>query len=510
MQKRNRVILTIVVLAMLVLTSTVSAQYSGYSWTTAYQVVNMGAAPADVTVEYYDSSGNIVTGATKYYQDIPVGGSQLVVQFIDDTGLGDGMYSAVISSDQPVAAIVNQQLIPVGATSYNPKPPFSTYSGESSGSTTITLPAVMYNWYNYYTEIFVQNVGSGDASNVDIAYIPGSMNGTPTGASGVADNDLAIPQFASIANSQQNKSALGAPSGTYAGRFLGSATITSDQPIIAVVNQHNVSAYKLMTYNGTASGTTDIAVPNYMRGYWGYYSTLLVANPSTSQTAHVTLTYTPDVDKSVVSSGSIGPVTVTHDVAPQTALTRHDGLTATDAQSDLDDNPVYTRFFGSIAISSDIPVVAQVNVEAVQSGDDQAGSFNGIPVSSATQNIVVPVILADYYSYYTTLIVQNTTGTAGSCDVTYTSDGVYSAVKNHSATYTHSLPANGSFTVYEGRKGNLEIGDINHDPQWRSGGKQQFLGAASISCTVNAVAFVNEESDITQRDSMYTFNTFNK
>lgn len=510
MQKRNRVILTIVVLAMLVLTSTVSAQYSGFSWTTAYQVVNMGNAPADVTVEYYDASGNIVAGATKTFQDIPVGGSQLVVQFIDDTGLGDGMYSAVISSDQPIAAIVNQQLVPVGATSYSPKPPFSTYSGASSGSTTITLPAVMYNWYNYYTEIFVQNVGSADASNVDIAYIPGKIGAEFTGASGVADNDLAIPQFASIANSQQNKTALGAPSGTFAGRFLGSATITSDQPIIAVVNQHNVSAYKLMTYNGFAGGATDIAVPNYMRGYFGYYSTLLVANPSASQVAHVTLTYTPSGPYNVVSTGSVGPVTVSYDVDPQTALTRHDGLSATDAQSDLDDDPVYTRFFGSVAITSDIPVVAQVNVEAVQSGDDQAGSFNGIPVSSATQNIVVPVILADYYSYYTTLVVQNTTGTDGSCDVTYTSDSVYSAVKNHSKTYTHTLPGNEAFSVYEGRKGNIEVGDINHDPEWRAGGKQQFIGAASITCTVNAVAFVNEESDISQKDSMYTFNTFNK
>jgi hypothetical protein len=155
-------------------------------------------------------------------------------------------------------------------------------------------------------------------------------------------------------------------------------------------------------------------------------------------------------------------------------------------------------------------VVAQVNVEAVASGDDQAGSYNGIAVSSATQNIVVPVILADYYGYYTTLVVQNTTGTAGTCQVKYTSDTTYSAVKNHSKTYSHPLPANGAFTVYEGRKGGVETGDINHDPEWRAAGKQQFIGAALITCTVNAVAFVNEEADILQKDSMYTFNTFNK
>ena len=120
------------------------------------------------------------------------------------------------------------------------------------------------------------------------------------------------------------------------------------------------------------------------------------------------------------------------------------------------------------------------------------------------------MILADFYGYYTTMIVQNTTGTAGTCHITYTSDGIYSAVKNHSKTYDHTIPANGSFTVYEGRKGGQEVGDINSDTEWRSGGQKQFIGAAAINCDVDVVAFVNEEADISLKDSMYTMNTFNK
>ena len=34
-------------------------------------------------------------------------------------------------------------------------------------------------------------------------------------------------------------------------------------------------------------------------------------------------------------------------------------------------------------------------------GADQAGSFNGIPVDSATQDIVSPVIASQFYGYYT-------------------------------------------------------------------------------------------------------------
>jgi hypothetical protein len=310
---------------------------------------------------------------------------------------------------------------------------------------------------------------------------------------------------------------LGAPSGNvWKGRFFGTATITSDQPIIAIVNQHNVSASKLMTYNGfTDSGATTVAAPVHMRNYYGYYTTLLVANPN-NQNANVTLTYTPSGTANVVAGGgSPAPVIVNHLVEAQTTLMRHDGPTASDEQSDLDDlNPVtYVRFYGSVKVTSDIPVMVQINVEALQTGDDQAGSLNGIPIGTGgkdTPNVVVPVILADYYGYYTTLIVQNTESTAGNCNITYTSDSVNSAVPNQSKTYPHTLPASGAFQVYEGHKGGLTIGDINSDTFWRSGSNRRFIGSATISCDRKVVAFVNEEADILYKDSMYTFNTFNK
>lgn len=517
---RKRSILTIVtmVILTLLLASLAQAQYANPWWTT-YQVVNMGNAPANIVIDYYDANGNVQAAARKTFSNVPVGGSVLVVQFTDDPNLGSGRYSAVISADQPIAAITNQETAPAGGTSYTPGPPFSTYSGQSAGGTKIILPAVMYNWYGYYTEIFIMNVGTGPANDVDITYIPGKMdigNGLEdTGASGVADLNNTIPQYASLHKSQQNMTQLGAPSGSFKGRFLGSAVITADQPIIAVVNQHNPSAYKLMTYNGFTGGATKVAAPSYMRNYYGYYTTLLVANPSATATAHVTITYTPDTSQPYYNEmepgSTIGPVVVTYDILPQTALTRYDGPTATDGQSDLDDPPrAYRKFFGSVLVESDIDVVVQVNVEARADGDGQAGSYNGIPVGEATQTVVAPVILADFYGYYTTLVVQNTTNTASTCVITYTSDNTYSAVKNQSKAYTHNLPAGGSFTVYEGRKGGLEIGDINHDTFWRASGQRQFIGAATIHCGVPVVAFVNEESDIPRRDSMYTMNTFNK
>src|SRR5690606_17223468 len=143
---------------------------------------------------------------------------------------------------EPIAVIANQQIVPTGATSFTPIPPFSSYSGFDAGSLNVTLPVIQHNWYQYYTEFYVQNVGSDDAS-VTVTYYPGSDGTDDTGASGVSES-ATIKQYASEGFSQEAMTELGAPSGNpYVGRFLGSAKVESDQPVVVVVNQNNVGKY---------------------------------------------------------------------------------------------------------------------------------------------------------------------------------------------------------------------------------------------------------------------------
>lgn len=516
MKRKFSVAISLIVLMAIMLTSAASAQYSGFSWSTSYSVVNMGEAPTDIQIHYYDQNGAEVAAAFREYQDVPAGASRTVVQF-DETALGAGRYSAVISAGEPVAATVNQQLVESGATNFSSKPPFSSYSGQSAGDTTITLPQVMHNWFDYYTEIFIMNV-SGDTTpaNVSIAYTPSVIGTTTTGATGVSDTGITINQYASFEKSQQNMTNLAAPAsaGTlFAGRFFGSATITSDKPIVAVVNQHNIAAKKLMTYNGFADEATgtEVFVPQHMKNWFGgYFGSLLIANPNDAD-ANVTITYTPDVNFADVLPND-AELSVDHTIPGNTSLNRYDGPGASAAQSDL---AAYSIFFGSVTVTSDVPVVVQENIEAVASGAAQGGAYNGMTAAQATTTVVVPLIQADFYGLYTSLTVQNTTDTAGTCTVTYTSDDQYSSKPNQSKGYDHALPAGGSFNVYEGHGagGTTFIGDINQDAFWRTGtglDQRRFIGSATIECTVEAVAFVNSELDINQADSMYTFNAFNK
>jgi len=496
--KRNVVI--ILVLLSLVVVPTALAQYSEGSWYTSYQIQNLGTSQADVSVTYYAGDGTATAGPT---WTIDAGSSVVWTQW-DDSTLPAGQYAAVIESTEEIAVIANQQLLPTGATGFTPIAPYSSYSGASAGATQVTLPVIMHNWFGYYTEFYVQNVGSA-AANVTITYYPGEMDGATSGAAGQTDSGT-IPKFASKGFSQESKTGLAAGSGTWAGRFLGSAVVTSDQPVVVVVNQHLPSSYKLFTYNGFDAGATSVGAPVYMKGHFGYYASLTVGNPSTTTDAHVTIAYTADSEYSKPTSKWGDTTTVNYTVKPGTALVRYDGPTATASQTDLG---AYTQFFGAVKVTSDIPVVVMVNQEATTAAGAQSGTYNGAAISGATTKISVPLIQADFYGYYTSLTIQNTTGTAANITVTYTSDGTYSAQKNKSKGYAHTVPANGSVNIYEGRKGGLEIGDVNADTFWRDGSNMAFIGSAIVTSDQPIIAFVNEELDVAGKDTMYSYNAFN-
>lgn len=515
--KKVRIVTIMVIVMLALVVSMVSAQYSGHHFGTVYQVVNPGSSPVKVDITYFDGLGNVA--ATRTISSLLGGASQLVRVPSQETTLGAGLYSAMLSSSAPVQVIVNQELYPDGNTT-SPVPPFASYAGVSEGSTTVYLTAVMHNYYNYYTDMYIMNVGTDDAT-VQIKYIPGVQGGVTTG-SAKTETGIIIKKSASILHSQKDMVSLGAPtgSGTYTGRFLGSAVISSDQPLAVVVNQHNLISTKLMTYNGISGGSTAQAVPVHMRGYYGYYTATTVLNLDSTLPACVKFTYTPNPDRSV-RTDNVAPevVEAVHVIGPQVSVMRYDGPTATDFQSDLDDAKPYSRFYGALKVESitgsfegttcgtAVPIAVQVNTESIPTGSSQGGSTLGSDISKATNTVSLPIVLSDFYNYYTSTQVLNLTGVDNVCTVTYTS-GPESSVPNHTASYDHTIPANSVIDLYEGASGGKR-GDINTDPQWCASGACRFLGAAKVVCAGNIVSFTNEERPVNLKDSMYSWNDFN-
>lgn len=487
---KKRVFSILAVVIVLAFTSSLASAQFANPWVTSYILQNLGTGLATVQVSYYQSNGTHVTAADKNLT-VPLGSSVTVVQYTDDPSLPSGRYSAVVSSDQPIAAIANEQTAPTGLSYMNSTPPFGSYSGQGEGATSVILPEIMYNWYNYYTQMYIQNAGSTDA-NVTIAFYPGLG-----GASGVTENAVIKP-YASYMADQKTKAALGAPSGTFAGRFNGSAVVTSNQPVVVIVNELNEPAIKLFSYNGFGSGATSVVCPSILRGHYGWYTSLSIANPSLVNPANVTVTY--QADNAYSLPVGLRGTTVVKDftIDPGKSKLRYDGTGAAPTMdTTLSDLTTFTRFFGTVKITSTQPIVAKVNQE---NDGGNAESYNCIPTASATKKIAVPLIQAKYYGFYTSLTIQNIDNAAGTLTITYKSDGTYSLPTNTTYQKTVPIGALGQVNSWEGGAG----GHV-----FDSGSFTRFNGSAIIESTVNVVAIVNEEKAGTGKDYGYSFNVVN-
>ncbi len=174
------------------------------------------------------------------------------------------------------------------------------YNGfAAGGSTNPIMPLVQANNFGYFTGIQVQNAGT-QATNVTISYVPGT-HGNPctqtqtiaAGASATFTNcsDMTVPQF------------------------VGGASVTTNstnQPLVAIVNQLNTSAGKGAAYNAfdPAQATGTVNFPLIMRDNFGFFTGFNIYNAGAAA-ATVSCTF----------SGTGGPAPVNATVAAGETLT---------------------------------------------------------------------------------------------------------------------------------------------------------------------------------------------
>lgn len=480
---------------------------------TGYQVMNLSSTQsANVRVDYYGPAGGTPV-CTKNLDPIPPGGSANVQQKTENCGsapLPDGVYSAVLSSDQPIAAVVGQVMSDPGTAGAIYKSPFSEYSGVSAGSRKVILPELMSNWFGIDSLVRVQNTGNTTA-NISVQYYAGTLNGQPTGNPSIAAKTYTIPSFAAITLDQgQINADLAAQSGTFQGKFLGSAVITGDQPLAAVVNQTDPTKRVKYTYNGFGESDdagTELLAPAI---FWQWYNTLTslaVQNTSTSNPVNVTITYTAGPGSLTTSNGDATGQTkqVTFTLGPGESSTRYEGSAGS---SDLASQ--FNRFGGSARITANGPVVGKVNQTqyTATSGQLPSGAYNATPTNKLTTRVAVPLIQAGFYSFFTSLTCANSSTTQPTTiTVRYTSDAL-SAHPNVSGEVTHNIAAGGSYIVYEGQA-NGSLADIykTGSPWWVDGARNIFNGPAFVTSSGPGIACtVNEVGTGTTDDNMYTYN----
>jgi len=366
----KRVLIALVLLSLLVV-GTVQAQ--GITYNTGFQVQNLGTGQATITVTYYNQDGSVAASQT---DTIALGGS---VTYFPLTAVADGFNgSVVISSDQPVAAIANE----LG----NGSDFGASYAGFDAGATTVNLPLIMRNNGGFNTWFNVQNAGTTTA-HVTVTYTPGI-------AGSAATETASIEPGAAHTFDQAGNTNLGT-------RFVGSAKITSDQPVVATVNQ--VGATTLLAYDGFTAGALKPAFPLVNALNAGYITGIQIMNIGTMST-DVTVQYKAGVAGTDTSETKTIPA----------------GSSVTFALSHFT-----ARFVGSGQVSTNSanqPLVAVVN--QLNSAARKAASYGSFDPAGATDKVSAPLVMARNSGWYTGTTVQNVGTAATTVTITYSGSAV--------------------------------------------------------------------------------------
>jgi hypothetical protein len=230
--KKRYALVALMVIASMVFSTMVSAQSGdtlpGSGWWTGTQIQNIGTSAATIVSTAYDAT-NPANTYTAMAGPLAAGSS---VTFLpaDFTNMPNGFQgSAVVSSDQPIKAIVNltNRLVQSGATTYGIAGGLAggQYQGVdgASAATTIRFPIAKKAFGPKTTTFFVQNAGAA-ADDVQLSFVCGATTYTGNTASiqpgqmVVVSMDMTTPVI---------------PDGQ-----LCSGTVSSGQPIAGVATEH--------------------------------------------------------------------------------------------------------------------------------------------------------------------------------------------------------------------------------------------------------------------------------
>jgi hypothetical protein len=434
-----------VILGLLILgiTATASAQAPPGDWISGITCQNLsGTTDANIALSFY-AEGNGTAVLT--YNDpnpVPSNGSRNYFTPSSPPGIpSDFLGSVVVSSTQPMSCNVNTQT--TGAGTQGDPYRIGTSSGfdENQIATTMYAPQVMKSlagiWSSY---IAVQNTGdSAVLTNINYkdrfgASVPG------------AAESFTIPAKSNKVFYQDSNSGLSSD-------FLGSATITGDgsTKLAVIVNFYNSGAdyttSQFHSYNGFGAGANKLLIPRVVRSFYGYNSGLTIQNVGGSPTT-VAITFYFAGSPYVYNSPSIASGASLFLYAPNvTELNPVDGL----SEGLRIGNAVVQAAQGGTIIA----IINEDNrggpgVPAERLG--QGSTYNAILDGSQTVNaffVQVPRNAGGIFSGG--FMVANTTGSAGTCDFTY------SGVPAASETGV-PLPANGNISKYAPNVANLPDG----------------------------------------------------
>ncbi len=462
---------------------------------------NNGTAPATIALDLYTPAGVYIPTASIIYNGVPAGATRTFAQAIN-SGLLPGFRGVgVLSSDQPVNALLVRDI-----ESASGQKSYSIHSSAPSGASVITLPYVA-NAINgvYNTRISIANAGTA-ISCVTIAYSFVDGTRSPVTDTGPGGNGCTagypVPIGGQVVFAPDTvDGAIAMPAQTANGLMAATVTATGAPVTVAVDAYLSGGPRKLAAYDGfvvdatnplTSDTGTTIAIPLALKTADGFYSQILLSNPNATA-AQATITYRDATGRTF---------TVPLTIAPNGAATH----------SVYSDNVVPVGFVGAATVTSDQPLAAVL----FRSKMTTAGSFvdedlysavNGVPVVRAATSAKMPLIFRHAYKagsndgYNTWVSVSVADGGSANLTITAVNDTQNAAPDCAApATYTVSRAITGSFILYQ----NLD------DPSANGFGALPscFWGGMTITSDRPIIAIANATNDLYSGDNDGSYNAF--
>lgn len=442
----------------------ISLLASPRQWSSEYWVQNLGTGVAQVSANYYTASTGVSAGTESF--TIPVGSATRIIPSLADGFLG----SAVLSSDQEIVAVENHYTVDAGVHM------IGASNGVASGSNSMTLPLITRHNSGYETKIYLQNVGSVQAT-IYMTFTPG------VAGSAYSMSDT-LPAFTMKVYDQSQDT----PFAALGTKFVGSARVTADQPLAGAVDFGNLTAAGgftlLVTYDGMTGGATSVAWPLIMKKNSGFYTGQLIAN-TTGNTAHVDITYKagPTSDLSVRGLS----LTKHYDIPPYGSV---NPVLRYDYGSGYDDLYAWgdVKVVGTAMLTSDQPIASVVNEQNNDAGFMEA--YNGFGGTSATKAVALPQVMKKRDLWYVGIQIQNMTAVPTTATITYTAGLGSSVPVGTQVVKQHPIAANDSALIVLRWDYGAGYDDLN------SLGDITFSGAAYVTADQNIVAIVNVQKNV--------------
>jgi len=229
--------------------------FNYYGWYSLISAQNVGSTAADITLTITCANGTVgtlqATAVAPYASHHFVLKTDTPVGFTASTKCNG---SAVITSSNDIVVTDNQSVPAAGNT--------QSYSGVSSGSTDVFLPALYTGYYGWNASLNIQKLGAGNTT-ATVTYSDG-------GSSTCALTD-AVPACLLYMPTEH-------PTKGYFG-----ATINASLPLMVISNAANGS--QAQTYNGVVVGGLSVGVPSVMKSYYNWNTSFTCQNVGTTTTS---------------------------------------------------------------------------------------------------------------------------------------------------------------------------------------------------------------------------------